>query len=290
MAVHQRHEILSAQSVDHDMDDGECREILFFLKIQDSLLQCVGDTAADLVPELAACVRHILDLREQNLVELADLQLDNVEALRLKGDQFHPVARDMENGLRLRPVLRRQYRVELVGKRDRFQFQIDRIQVGRQKGVRPLAQACVLGVSDHDTGQVVILRADKRVVGDERVFELAVIGLKFDPEGGILGFLGKLGRCHEGQVQLPDLDDAARNDQAGVLGRETDLVAQAAEHVSDHVLLAGQILDIQLARKGHAGKLADIYHIGFMANFGYREGLVVKFHSHNLVGAFSDRP
>ena len=135
MAVYQCHEILTAERINYDMNYRERREILFFLKIKDGLFQGVCNATSDLVPELPACILHILDFRKQNLIKLADLKLDDIETLRLKGDQFHSVARDMENGLCLGSVLERQRSVELVGKRNRFEFQIDRVQVRGQQGI-----------------------------------------------------------------------------------------------------------------------------------------------------------
>ena len=79
------------------------------------------------------------------------------------------------------------------------------------------------------------------------------------------------------------------DDQPGILCRKPDLFTKAAKDISDHVLLARQVLQIKLSRQPNRSKLFDIYHIGFMANFGYRERVVMQLHGNKFVCAFSDR-
>ena len=271
------------------MDDREGRKILLLLKEQDRLLQCVGDTSANFLPEFAGGVLDILDFRQQDLIEFADFQLHHVEALCLKGNKFHPVTGDMKNCLGLCAVFWWKSGIKLVGQGDRLKFEIDRVQVRVQQRIRPLAHRRGLGIADHHTRQIVILRTYKCVIGNKRVFKLADVWLQLDPEPRILGFFGQLGRGHVGKVQLTKLDNAAGDDQAGILGGKPDLFAQAAQHIADHILLACQVLQVELARKADRCQLFDIYHIGFMANFGYRKRVVVQLHGNEFVGAFPDR-
>ena len=247
MPVYQCHEILSAQGVDHHMDYREGGKILLLLKEQHRLFQCVGDAAANLVPELAGRILHIFDLGQQHLVEFADLKLHHMETLRLEGDQLHAVAGNVKNGLCLRTVLCRKRRVELVCKRHRLKLQIHRVEVGVQQRVGPLPHRRGLGIADHHARQVIIFRTDKRVIGDERVFELADIGFQLNPEPGVFGFFAQLGRCHVGEVQLAELDNAAGDDQSGILRGKADLLAKTAKNVADHILLARQVLQVELS-------------------------------------------
>ena len=94
-----------------------------------------------------------------------------------------------------------------------------------EQGVGPLPHRCGFSIADDHARQIVIFGADKRIISDEGVFELADIGFQLDPESRVFGFLAQFGRRHVGQVQLAQLDDAARDDQPRVLRRETDLFA-----------------------------------------------------------------
>ena len=64
------------------------------------------------------------------------------------------------------------------------QFEMDRVQAGAEKHVGPLAHLRCFGIADDDARQIIIFRADKRIVGDMRVLKFRDVGFEFAPEAG----------------------------------------------------------------------------------------------------------
>ena len=185
-----------------------------------------------------------------------------------KGYQFYPVTRHMHDGLALLAFFRRYRGVEVIGQCHRLQLEKDRVQMRIQQQVRPLCHAGAFGKAHNDTRQIIIFRAGQCGIGYLRVFKLADVRLNLRPERYVLSFFGKFSRRHVGKVELSQGYDTARKDNTCIAVCHAALVAERANDLADHVLLACEILRIKASWQPDTAKLIDIYHIGFMPDFG----------------------
>ncbi|MBT6565797.1 MAG: hypothetical protein HON06_02860 [Candidatus Puniceispirillum sp.] len=89
------------------MNHRKGRKILFFLKKQNGLLQCIASPCTNLVPEFTCWVFNIFNLGQKHMIEFTDFQFDGMKPMWLKGDHFDAVLGDVQNSLALALFLSR---------------------------------------------------------------------------------------------------------------------------------------------------------------------------------------